>query len=275
MKKFFKFLYLFIVLSLSVFFTVIMLYTILNSKNSNSIISSLMGYLIMGTIFWIITLFAYGAHLEEGKFKTIMMLLIIISIMFTFIFSSIVSFKNNLSIRYELLFASTVVIVYTITCFIGYISVSMIKKACPLTTSKNYKAYYIVKASYIISPFISFIPLVIYFFNKISYNFIPCIVVWFIYFFAYIIMMTIINTLFKKALDSKIYKLFYISKGLTRTDIENELASLIDIRFGDSFEIVRPFKLIGKEVKTYQLIFNDDKFVNYSVTTYKEWYESH
>jgi len=256
MKTFFKYFYLLIMLSLAVFFSS-GLCTIAAKGGGNG--SMIIVYLIMSTIFGIFALLAHGIHLNEGIFKKIMIFLILSIIIFNYIFSSVYSFKNNLSIRYPLLFVGIVIISFAVSVSICLSAISMIKNAYPLTVSINHKAYIIQKIISVVPTLTFFILSIVYGVKMIIFDhFIFYMVSIFVFSIANLIIFYILQVLFKKAIDSKIYKLFYISKGSRREDVVEELSDCLDLRFGDNFETIRPYKLSGYEKITYLLVFDEN-----------------
>ena len=271
MKTFFKYFYLLIMLSLAVGFSAGLCTTSAGSHGNDP---SIIIFLIFSTIFGIFALLAHGIHLNEGKFKKIMMVLILSIIIFNYIFSSVCSFKNNLSIRYPLLFVGIVIISFAVSVSICLFAISMIKNAYPLTVSINHKAYIIQKIISVVPTLTFFILSIVYGVKMIIFDhFIFFIVSIFVFSIANLIILIILQVLFKKAIDSKIYRLFYISKGYRREDVVEELSDCLDLRFGDNFETIRPYKLIGYEKITYLLVFDENGlFTGIEKNIKQKWY---
>ncbi len=271
MKTFFKYFYLLIMLLLAVGPSVDIWYT---STTSNVTESEIIFPLIFSTIFGIFALLAHGIHLNEGKFKKIMIVLILSIIIFNYIFTSVCSFKNNLSIRYPLLFVGIVIISFVVSVSICLFAISMIKNAYPLTVSINYKAYIIQKIISAVPTLTFFILSIVYMVKMIITDYIIFFIVFMVVFFiANLIILIILQVLFKQAIDSKIYKLFYISKGSRREDVVEELSDCLDLRFGDNFETIRPYKLSGYEKITYLLVFDENGlFTGIEKNINQHWY---
>lgn len=268
MGKFFKFLYLILCLAIPLFFTTMQV--IYTSTSTDSIIIL---FLVLPSLLGIVSYFSFYTLLKEGLIKKIAIGITLLNILFNFIYSAIFSFKNQLSIRYYLLFIILVILILILSTIITLVAISLIKKEYPLTHRTNLKAYYIYKV-FVELPWISYvISIMIFIFKRI----IPLepwsiMTTSFIYAATYLIIAIVTTKLFKTAIYKKVWKLPLIEKGSSRSEVEEELGVYLD---GASyFETIRPYRVNGKEINKYKLFFDDnDLYLGYEKSTHQKWTE--